>query len=264
MMKDSKDILKAQSKAVRAYRWKKIKSNKCMWICFVICILLLFACPFICNLHFQSDTYPILNALLTILFNVSIGYFTGFIVYLFITFFPTTKRDVITRDGIYFNLYLVSQAFKSVESKNFPGIGKINRDKYTCQLFNFLVVDANVSTIEADKPLSKKLTVNEKNYAFVLSRLKFACQDISRMITSYGRDMENSDLEALTDIAQLEEDLVNARKGDVFCYDYLYYFINEFVAKGHQRLMYLVYKYKVYKYSDYEAERIKIDYKNGY
>ena len=116
MMKDSKDILKAQSKAVRAYRWKKIKSIKCMWICFVICILLLFACPFICNLHFQNDTYPILNALLTILFNVSIGYFTGFIVYLFITFFPTTKRDVITRVGIYFNLCLISEDLKSIVS----------------------------------------------------------------------------------------------------------------------------------------------------
>ena len=71
-------------------------------------------------------------------------------------------------------------------------------------------------------------------------------------------------LEALTDIAQLEEDLVNARKGDEFCYDDLYNFINEFVALGHQRLMHLIYTYKVYKYSDYEAERIKINYKNGY
>lgn len=259
MMKDSKDILKAQTKAVRAYRWKKIKSNKCRWFCFVLCFLLLIACPFICNLHFQSDTYPILNALLTILFNVSIGYFTGFIVYLFITFFPTTKRDVITRDRIYLNLYFVSQAFKSIESKIFPGIGEINHDKYTCQIFNFLVVDANVSTIEADELLSKKLTVNGKNYAFVLTCLKFACQDVSRMIMSYGRDMENSDLEALTDIAKLKEDLVNAREGDVFCYVDLYNFISEFFVKGHLGLMHLVNTYKVYKYSDYEAELIKID-----
>lgn len=264
MTKDTKDILKAQSRAVREYRTQRIKSNKLMWIFFAASIVCLIVCPFLCNLYFQSDICPVINALLSILFNVSIGYFTGFLVYLFVSFFPTTKENVITRDGIYFNLYLVSQAFKSVESKIFPGIGEVNRDKYTSQLFNFLVVDANVSTIEADKPLSKKLTVNEKNYAFVLSRLKFACQDISRLITSYGRDMENSDLEALTDMAQLEEDLVNARKGDEFCYDDLYNFINEFVAQGHQRLMHLVYTYKVYKYSDYEAERIKINYKNGY
>ena len=264
MMKDSKDILKAQSKAVRAYRWKKIKSNKCMWICFVICILLLFSCPFICNLHFQNDTYPILNALLTILFNVSIGYFTGFIVYLFITFFPTTKRDVITRDGIYFNLCLISEHLKSIESKILPGIGAANYEKYTSKLFNFLVVNSAVVDIHDESSKPKQLLINEANFAFVLRNLKFAFQDINRLIVSYGREIQNSDLELLVDIANLEENLRNAKNGNEFNYDALCLFIDEFQSKGNLRLMHIVNTYRLYRYSDYNSERIKIDYKNGY
>lgn len=250
--------------AIKALRCQRIKENKAVWLLFGLSSLLAFLCPLLINYKFCDISYPIENAVLNGVANISFGYFSGFLVYLFITFIPNTKKEVMAWDSIYFRLYLLSNALESIDKHILPDIGAINVKTYESSVFNFLVDKANVLDISDEEQIPKTLPVNERHFTFVLRLLTMVQRDVNLIITTYSNELEYSDVEILMNLSGLKDDFMDAKRGDYYLGDTLICFISSLHSLGNLQLRHVANKYCLYGYCEYKIERIKINYKNEY
>lgn len=250
--------------ALKSLRCQRMKDNKTVWFLFGLSIILAFLCPLLINYKFCEISYPTVNAILNWLANISFGYLSGFLVYLFITFFPDTKREVMARDSIYFRLYLLSSVLDAFDKHILPDIGAINVKTYESSVFNFLVNNLKVSDISDDEQIPETLPVNEGHFIYMLRHLTTVQRDINLIISAYSNELDHSDVELLMNLSGLKDNLMDAKNGNYYSRDSLELFISSLHSLGNLQLMHLVNKYNRYKYCNYKIERIKINYKNEY
>lgn len=84
---------------------------------------------------------------------------------------------------------------------------------------------------------------------------------IDKLITAYGHEMENADVEELKHISDLYDTFMEIKNGINATNNSISAFIFDFHAYGNQCLSFLLSQYSHYKYCTYNSERIKIDYK---
>lgn len=244
-----KEYQKRKTKVLKAIRWRRIKENKCPWIVFALSFLIpitslilkcIFSCPE-CSFIYKITTW---------LENISYGYFSGFIVYLLISFCPETKKVIETKDSIYFQLHLIWSQLDSLYHKFTPEGCKI--DYRICQtlLYNFLVKDARITDFNDKEQLLKDPVVNERNYCFVKNNLSYLNQNIDKLITAYGRDMNNDEVELLFDLSKLETELIESLNAEGINYKEkgLEMFIDKFSTKAYIRFRHIYYSYSFYKF----------------
>ena len=84
---------------------------------------------------------------------------------------------------------------------------------------------------------------------------------IDKLITAYGHEMENADVEVLKHISDLHDTCMEIKNGINATNNFISAFIFDFHAYGNQRLKFLLSQYSHYKFCNYNSERVKIDYK---
>ena len=250
-----------QKEALKAYRCQKIKQQKCLWLFFLFTLCMLVLSQFLINNYFDSKTWPNINAIFAILSNLSVGCFTGFFIYVLVDFLPKTEKEVKNRDSIYFNLYLISETFKSIEDKFVGDVKTIKVKRYEALLYEFLVVNAKPEDLEAEEAGYNTPSLNGINMKRMSYFLSMINNQIDKLITAYGHEMENADVEVLKHISDLYDTCMEIKNGINATNNFISAFIFDFHAYGSQRLKHLLSKYSHYKYCNYVSERGKIDYK---
>lgn len=247
--------------ALKAYRWQKIKNNKGLWLFFIITLCILIISQFVINNYFDSETWPNMNATFVILSNLSIGSFTGFFIYVLVDFLPKTEKEVKNRDCVYFNLYLISETIKSIEEQFLGDIKTIKVKQYEALLYGYLVIDAKPEDLEAEESSKKTPYLNNKNVERMSFYLSMVNNQIDKLITAYGHDMENTDVEGLKHISDLKDTFMEIETDRNATNSFISVFISDFHCYGNLHLKHLLAKYSIYKYCNYNSERVKIDYK---
>ena len=242
---------KKEKKIRCAYRWKRIKEKKCPWVAFalsflipIICLILkgVFPCPE-CSFTYKVSTW---------LENISYGYFSGFVVYLFISFFPETKKDVKTKDKIYFQLSLIWFQLDSFYHQFAPEGSKI--DFRICQtfLYNYLVADARITDFNDEKQLLRNPSINKNYFNFIKENLANLSQSIDKLIMVFGHDMNSDEVDLLIDLSRAETELMNSvneedghyKDGD------LESFINYFSTKAYIQFHHIYHSYSFYNFCE--------------
>lgn len=247
--------------ALKAYRWQKIKQQKYLWLFFIFALCLLIISQFVINNWLDSKAWPNLNASFIILSNLSIGSFTGFFIYVLVDFLPKTEKKVKNRDSVYFNLYLISETIKSIEEKFLGDINIIKVKQYEALLYGYLVIDAKPEDLEAEESSKKTPYLNNKNVERMSFYLSMVNNQIDKLITAYGHDMENTDVEGLKHISDLKDTFMEIETDRNATNSFISVFISDFHCYGNLHLKHLLAKYSIYKYCNYNSERVKIDYK---
>lgn len=200
-----KELQQKRKAAIRDYRWNEIKKQWILWCLFAMSIILSIVCPLLLSLYVSTEKLPSLHAILTCFGNISFGYLSGFLVYLFGSFLPTTKEAVEINDGIYFMLCLISEWFDEIENLFLPENKKVSIREYENRLFNYLVVDANVTTNINDKDARPAQLLinrdNRKRLDIYLEHLKFK---INELLKIYNRELKSSEVKELYDVAALK------------------------------------------------------------
>ena len=246
-----KEQKKKEKKIRCAYRRNRIKENKWPWIVFafsflipIICLILkgVFPCPE-CSFAYKVSAW---------LENISYGYFSGFIVYLFISFIPETKKDVKTKDKIYFQLYLIWFQLDSLYHKFAPEGSKI--DYRICQtfLYNCLVEDAKITDFNDKKQLHKNPSINKNYFNFIKENLANLSQSIDKLIMVFGHDMNSDEVDLLIGLSRAETELMNSVNEEDGHYkdDYLELFINSFSTKAYILFRHIYHSYSFYNFCE--------------
>ena len=242
---------KKEKKIRCAYRWKRIKENKCPWVAFalsflipIICLILkgVFPCPE-CSFTYKVSTW---------LENISYGYFSGFVVYLFISFFPETKKDVKTKDKIYFQLNLIWFQLDFLYHTFAPEGSKI--DYRVCQtfLYNYLVEGAKITDFNDKKQLLKSPAINKKYFNFIKDRLANLSQSIDKLIMVFGQDMNSDEVNILIDLSRAETELLDSVNVDNGHYkeDCLELFIEDFSTNAYIIFTHVFHSYSFYNFCE--------------
>lgn len=244
--------------ALRALRWDRAKKNKVLWGLFVLSFVLSFLCPLLINLEFCDIFYPTENAVLNGLANISFGFFSGFLVYLFSSFLPGTKRDIEIIDSIYFSLYNISVLLDMID-KHFlhENEKKINPREFEAKLYNFVVKGANISDILDANAKREILYANTNNIRFLSRRLSLLSNYVERLITSYGREMKSHEIERLSLISNLKSLLLESVEGngETLNEDKICHFVTLYYTYTRIFLNNMIWEYNFYKYCNYNCSR---------
>lgn len=231
-----------------AYRWDKIKENKCPWIIFILSFFI----PIV-SLSLKSF-FPCLESYKVFVWleNISYGYFSGFIVYLFISFFPETKKDVKTKDKIYFQLSLIWFQLDFFYHQFAPEGSKI--DYRICQtfLYNNLVEGGGITDFNNKKLLLKSPAINKKYFNFIKDRLANLSQSIDKLIMVFGQDMNSDEVNILIDLSRAETELLDSVNVDNGHYkeDCLELFINDFSSRAYILFTHVFHSYSFYNFCE--------------
>ena len=250
--------------ALYAFRWNRVWKNKILWFLFVISILLSILCPIFTNTLFDQYFYPVTNAILNGLSNISFGYLSGFLVYLFSSFFPDTKREVEIKDSIYFNLFLISETLNIIDNDFIPDDIPISRKEYESKLYNYLVANGNTLDVSDKKTLPTTAYINIKCFFKLSRRLSLIKEEVDNLISSYGREMDSSEIEYLNKLSGLYSSFMKSADDikSTYIEDYFDIFIMDFISYGHVQFKHIWYEYERFKYCDYNITRTKITYAN--
>ena len=252
-----------KKEALKAYRWQKIKNNKGLWLFFIITLCILITSQFVINNYFDCKAWPNINAAFAILSNLSIGCFTGFFIYVLVDFLPKTEKEVKNWDSIYFNLYLISETIESIEEKFLGDIKTIKVKHYADLLYGYLVLNANPEDLESEESSKKTPYLNNKNVERISLYLSMVNNQIDKLITAYGHDMENNDVEVLKHISDLKDTFMEIETDRNATNSFISVFISDFHCYGNLHLKHLLSKYSIYRHCNYNSERVKIDYKRA-
>lgn len=251
------DHFTSKKEALRALRYDRIRKNKFFWILFLLSVVLSFVCPFLINHVFCDMFYPNENAILNGLANISCGYFSGFLVYLFSSFFPGTKRDIEIMDSIFFNLHIISTCLENIESDFLPEDVKRDSKTVRTNLCNYLVQNANLKDFRVSDDLPSTCIVNKIHFEAIKMRLAMLNEQTEKLITSYRRELRSEEIEDLSALANLKKtlgDSVNNSKTE-YNKDRLYYFIFDYIAYSHLFYSRVCPEYKRFKYCKYNISR---------
>lgn len=245
--------------ALRALRWDRVKKNRVLWGLFVLSFVLSFLCPLLINIEYCAIFYPTLNAVLNGLANISFGYFSGFLVYLFGSFLPGTKRDIEIIDSIYFSLYNIS-VLLDMTDKHFlhENEKRLKGPEFEAKLYNFIVKDANVSDILEANAKRGPLYANTNNLKFLSRRLSLLNNNIEQLITAYGREMKSDEIARLSSMSKLESALLESidDNGVTLDEDRVYLFVSDYYQYTHLVFDYIISCYNRYKYCEYNCSRV--------
>lgn len=198
--------------------------------------------------------YPTENAILNGTANISFGYFSGFLVYLFSSFYPGTKRDVEIMDSIYFNLYNISMVLEHIEQDFLPENAERNSKTIRVSLCNYLVKDANIKHFSTTDNLPSTLIVNKYHYKALEMRLAMLNELIDKLITSYRRELKSVEIEDLSSLAKLKDSLTKSVDNIKmeFNKDGIYFLIMDYIQ--YSRLFYsrVCPEYMRFKYCKYD------------
>ena len=253
-----------ESSAIWAYRWQTIKGHSILWILFALSILFSVACPILINSFFSAELFPITNAIISGVANISYGYLSGFLVYLFGTFLPSTKREVKLKDTIFFQLYLIFNSFLLTEEKILSYTPAISAKEYQIILYNYLVSGFVLTTdllnmdSQSDFPL-----VNEDHYSSLLQGLTYISDLITEFLGAYKKELDSQDLEVINKIYHMNDSLKETIEKSLLTsnkptrrYDnkWLTHFVSDFYFYFRTQFVYVCKKYERYKYSDFEIK----------
>ena len=243
----------SKKQALKALRRDKIRKNRFLWILFFLSIILSFACPLLINYEFCDIFYPKENAILNGLTNISCGYFSGFLVYLFSSFFPGTRRNIEIIDSIFFNLYIISTYLENIERDFLPEDVKRDSKTIRTNLCNYLVQNANLKNFKLSEDLPSNPIVNKTHFKAMKMRLMLLNEQIEKLITSYRRELKSEEIENLSSLANLQKMLELSVDSSMTEYkkDELFYFIIDYIT--YSRLFYsrVCPEYKRFKYCKY-------------
>lgn len=244
--------------ALKALRWRKVRENKIVWILFCLSILSAFICPILINIYCDVIFYPISNAILDALSNISFGYLTGFLVYLLGSFLPSTKKEIEIKDSIYFNLYMISENLNLLERKIVGNKDKMNYNDYVTSFYNYLVTD----TRGDNNYKLNNIFIKKKHFDNIKYLYTFIDNEIKCLIMSYGREMLNSEVEKITRGSQLYSEFIGIKDCDFQNpQELLVDIIAEFASYWHLFFRYICEEYEEYKYCDYQVSILEIDFK---
>ena len=245
--------------ALRALRWDRVKKNKVLWFLFVLSFVLSFMCPLLINLKYCDIFYPTENAVLSGLANISFGYLSGFLVYMFSSFFPNTKKEIEIIDSIFFNLYLISYHLNSINQCFIPDNKKCNSNTFECSLFNYLVKGDNINDIKEIDCLSDTLIANAVNFIALEKKLNLVNEYVDKLVTSYRRELKGNEIEVLTSLSNVKNELMesvdSSRK--IVSKDRLSIFMMNYYGSLLQFHNRVCSAYSRYKYCKYNISRFK-------
>lgn len=246
--------------ALRALRWDRAKKNKVLWGLFVLSFVLSFLCPLLINIEYCAIFYPTLNAVLNGLANISFGYFSGFLVYIFSSFFPSTKKDIEIIDSIFFNLYLISELLNTISDDFIPDNKRINSNTFECSLFNYLVEGSVLNEIKDLDNLPDTLRINNANYIAIEMRLALVNENIDKLVTSYRRELKSNEIEVLTSLSNVKNELIdsvdssktvaNKDRLSIFIMNYYGYFLQFHISVCSEYSRYKYCKYNISRFSE--------------
>lgn len=255
---DKKDL------AIRAYRWQTIKEHSILWILFVLSILFSVACPILINSYFTAEISPMINAIISGVANISYGYLSGFLVYLFGTFLPSTKREVELKDNIFFQLTLIFDRFLGVEEKILSYTSEMSTKGYQKILYNYLVSGFAIENDILDMELQPDFPlVDEDHFSSLQDNLIYTSALIDEFLTAYKRELDSGDLEILNKMKHMKESLeetieknLPASGNSARRYDnkWLTHFVSDFHFCFRVQFVYICKKYERHKYCDYEIK----------
>lgn len=101
--------MKIRTKKLWLFRWDKIKSNRWVWVLFIVSIAISFAINAFVN---EQSEASCMKALIAILNNVSYGYIAGFLFYLLSDFIPSTDKELTTTN---FNIDYLKQILDTMD-----------------------------------------------------------------------------------------------------------------------------------------------------
>ena len=195
--------------ALRALRWDMVKKNIVLWGLFVLSFILSFLCPLLVNYLFRDNTsYPTINAILNGVANISFGYFSGFLVYLFGSFNPESKRDIEIIDVIYFKLYNISMMLEHIEQDFLPEKIKVTSSTIRTNFCNYLIKDGNVEQFNTTDDLPAVITVDKMHFRALELRLSWITEEIDKFITSYRRELKSDEIQYLLWLSSLKDALM--------------------------------------------------------
>lgn len=249
--------------AIRAYRWKTIKEHSILWILFVLSILFSVVCPILLNSNFSTEMFPMINAIISGVANISYGYLSGFLVFLFGAFLPSTKKEVELKDIIFFQLSLIFDSFLRVENKFLLYTPEISTKEYQNILYNYLVSGFTITNdiftdSQPDFPL-----VDEEHYSSLQNDLIYTSALIDEFLMAYKRELDSEDLEVINKMNHMKNSLeetiekhLPASDNSARRYDnmWLTHFVSDFCFYFRTQFMYICKKYGRYKYCDYEIK----------
>ena len=204
-----KDNYNNKAEALRALRWHKIKANIIPWSFFVLSAFLCCFCPVLINYYYDSFLYPSYNAFLNALSSISAGYFTGFLVYLFINFLPSTEKEVVIHNNIYSILFEISMFLKSAETSIYEGNDKLTLEQKKQLIHRFLALSTKNEVSEDGRWVRfvTKLPINHDNHNYLESILNQLNEYFDILIKSYGRNMESDEILQLSKMSFVKKKL---------------------------------------------------------
>lgn len=261
-MANDKELQIRRANAIRAFRWQTIKENGVLWFLFILSILFSIVCPVVINSFFSVETHPNTNAIISGIANISYGYLSGFLVYLFGTFLSSTKKHVEQQDNIFFQLTLIYDSLLKAEERFISYTPEVCSKEYQVVLYNHLVSGFTIKNdiieidLQPDFPL-----VNEDHYSTLLSDLEYTSTLLNEFIGAYRMELESKEMEVINKVRQLAKSLeetieihLPTYSNSVRRYDnkHLILFVSDFYFHFRTQFVYLCKKYEKFKYCDYE------------
>ena len=239
--------------ALRALRRDRIKRNKVLWGFFVLAFILSFLCPILVNYIFCDIFYPTENAILNGLANISFGYFSGFLVYLFSSFLPESKRDIEIIDSIYFKLYDISMMLEDIEQDFLPENVKSTPSIIRTNFCNYLLKDGNVEQFNTTDDLPTIISIDKIHFRALELRLSWIKEEIDKFIASYRRELRSDEIQCLLWLSSLKDALMKIvdSNNSAINKDSFFMFIANYI---HYRILFygtVCPNYMRYKYCEY-------------
>ncbi len=242
IMEQYKEIKKKEKAALLKYRIHVARHNKWPWILLAVSLLL----PLI-TLLFPTNG-SVVCKIINYVESFSFGLLSGLVVYIFVTFFPETKKQAKAIDAIYFQLYLISQHLNTIYYKFAPEKSKIDFRVFQTLLYNFLVKDAHIVDYANKEQSSERLFVNMNSYNYLNKTFTLLNSYISILVTSYNQFLNSGDVEVLLKMAQLKSCLTDSIFNDgMMNADYLDVFISDYTTLYCFHFQQMLRKYERFK-----------------
>ena len=187
--------------------------------------------------------------LIKFLENLSFGLLTGLVVYIFVTFLPSTRKRAKAIDAIYYRLYVILKQLDQIYNQFAPQNSKKDFRVFETLLYNFLVKGAQISDFNDEDQLYKSPIVNKDHYNYLIKMFSYINININNLITSYSQDIRNEDISTLLKITELKSDLTKALiNDDVFNKELLELFVTYYSQLYCFEFPHVYREYERYKY----------------
>ncbi len=243
------ETLKRRKDSICRYRIQRIKSNKKAWILWGASFVLSVICITF-NTYSPKCDSQLIKVLFALFEAFSIGYFSGFIVYIFVTFLPTTKKDVDTKDKIYFQLYQISKGLEDIYNSIAPKGSK--GDFRICEtlFYNYLVKNVKIIDLYNEESKSDNLIIDKDNLNNLFNKLSFLNEDIERTLYSYGNVLKSDDVEILYKLSKTKSELEDSinEEDNTYNKNLFELFIMDYVSLAYIQFNHIFNYYSLYKY----------------